>query len=222
VYLKATWVLPFDAWRTRDASFHLASGGTVRVPLMSQRAHVWYVEGGGFQAVDLDYRGGDLSMLVLLPDDANGLPDLEARLSARVLQDCVEAMRMTEVRLFLPRFKLTWSADVCAPLRELGMALAFTAFQADFSGINGEQPPSAESLFLAAAYHKAFLDVHEMGTEAAAATMVGVTLGFSPGAERLPVPVFRADHRFLVVIRERRSGAILFLGRVENPAGDEV
>ena len=219
VYFKGMWVLRFRRTSTRDQPFHVEGGGTVEVPLMYQHETVRYLEAPGYQAVDLDYRGGDLSMLVLLPARKDGLWDLEKRVSARELKHCVTQMETCDVKLFLPRFKVTWgTVDLGAQLAALGMPFAFTRFQADFSGINGREPPHEESLFLSAVFHKAFVEMNEEGTEAAAATAFVTTFAKSFQAPRpRPVPVFRADHPFLFAIRDRKSGAILFLGRMADP-----
>ncbi len=219
VYFKGQWVLQFDRTDTRDEPFHVEGGGTVQVPLMYQHETVRYLKAAGYQAVDLAYRGGDLSMLVLLPDRKEGLWDLEKRVSARVLDECVTQMVTRGVELFLPRFTLTWgTVDLGAQLTALGMPLAFTRFHADFSGINGREPPHEESLFLSAAFHKAFVETNEEGTEAAAATALETLCTASFQAPRPPaVPVFRADHPFLFAIRDRKSGTILFLGRMADP-----
>lgn len=219
VYFKGKWVLQFRKDATRDGPFYLEGGRNVQTPLMRQHILVRHVQARGYQAVDLDYRGCDLSMLVLLPDEKDGLRDLETKLSARMLHDCVATMRVREVELFLPTFHMTWgTVELGAELRALGMPLAFTRFQADFSGINGHQPPHDDSLFISSVFHKAFVEVNEEGTEAAAATGVemSVTSALRP-PERPPVPVFRADHPFLFAIRDRKSNAILFLGRVADP-----
>ena len=219
IYFKGIWTLPFPKAATRDEPFHLEGGGTVQAPLMHLHEGLRYLRAGGYQAVDLDYRGTDLSMLVLLPDRKDGLRDLEKMLSARILHDAVEQMRTREVKLFLPRFKVTWgTVDVAGPLAALGMSLAFTQFKADFSGINGREPTHEEALFISAVFHQAFVETNEEGTEAAAATAVSVLIGSSLiPSKPPPVPIFRADHPFLFAIRDRKSGAILFLGRVVDP-----
>ena len=219
VYFKGMWLLQFRRAATRDEAFRLSGGGRVQAPLMHQREAVRYLQAAGYQAVDLAYRGDDLSMLLLLPDQQDGLRDLEKTLSARMLHDCVEQMGVREVELFLPRFKITWGTiDIHDQLTTLGMALAFNRAQADFSGINGHQPPNEDALFLSAIFHKAFVEVNEEGTEATAATAVSVT---ATAALRRstppPAPIFRADHPFLFAIRDRKSGAILFLGRMADP-----
>jgi serpin B len=156
----------------------------------------------------------------LLPDRKDGLRDLEKTLSARLFHDCVAQMDVREVKLFLPRFKITWGTlNLGEQLTALGMSLAFTRSQADFSGINGHEPPDDDSLFISGVFHKAFVEVNEEGTEAAAATAVSM----APAAALRPSnppPLFRADHPFLFAIRDRKSGAILFLGRIADPTSE--
>jgi serpin B len=219
VYFKGKWMLQFRKAATRDEPFHVEGGGKVQASLMHQREEVKYLQAGGYQAVDLVYRGGDLSMLVLLPDRKDGLRDLENTLSARLLHDCVAQMRTREIKLFLPRFQITWgTVDVRDQFAALGMPLPFTRLQADFSGINGHKPPHEDSLFISAIYHKALVETSEEGTEAAAATAVVMRprAALRP-SKPPPVPIFRADHPFLFAIRDRKSGTILFLGRMADP-----
>jgi len=189
------------------------------VPLMYQQQTIRYMQGRGFQAVDLDYRGDDLSLLVLLPDKRDGLSDLEQKLDLRTLVECVGEMRSCEIKLYLPPFKFSWGViDLHESLEALGMKAAFDRTRANFSGINGLVPPNKDALFISAVFHKAFVEVNEEGTEAAAATAVVMELAMAmPSYKPPPIPVFRADHPFVFAIRERRSGAILFLGRVTDP-----
>jgi serpin B len=219
VYFKGLWVMPFQRAATRDERFYLGNDGEVRVPLMHQDGEVRYLQGAGYQAVDLVYRGGDLSLLVLLPKRKNGLEDLEKRLSVQMLQVCASQMVTRRVRVSLPRFKITWgTVNLRDHLTTLGMHLAFNRHKADFSGINGRKPPDEDSLFLSAVLHKAFVEVHEEGTEAAAATAVLSPPTAARFSMPQPVPIFRADHPFLYAIRERKSGIILFLGRMADPS----
>src|SRR5438093_2828623 len=142
----------------------LEGGGTVQAPLMHQHEEVRYLQATGYQAVDLAYQGDDLSMLVLLPDRKDGLRDLERTLSTRMLQDCLAHMRVRDVKLLLPRFKITWgTVNMCDQLTALGMTLAFNGSQADFSGMNGHEPPHEEALFISAVFHKAWVEVNEEG-----------------------------------------------------------
>ena len=218
VYFKGMWALKFPKAGTSEAPFYLADGGSVRAPLMHQQVKIRLLQAPGYQAVDLDYQGSDLSMLVLLPDQKDGLRNLETSLSKGMLDECVAKMAVREVNLSLPRYRITWgTVNMGDQLIALGMPLAFDRSRADFSGINGHEPAHEEALFISAVFHKAFVDVNEQGTEAAAATAVSarVTTAMYGGPAR--VPIFRADHPFLFAIRERKTGAILFLGRMADP-----
>ena len=221
VYFKGIWELQFDETATCEKPFHLEGGETVQVSLMYQREKVRYMQAGGFQAVDLDYQGGDLSMFVLLPNRNDGRGALEKTISARMIHDCLTQMDVCEVKLFLPRFKISWESDLRAPLTSLGMSLSFKHFQADFSGINGHEPPHEESLFVSSVFHKAFVEVNEEGTEAAALTFIPVGDFCIPSHEPPPIPIFRADHPFLFAIRDRKSSTILFLGRMSDPTQED-
>jgi serpin B len=220
IYFKGLWASPFETAETEKDDFYLETGGKVKAPLMSQEeVVVLYQDADGFQAIDLAYEGNELSMLVLLPKRKNGLGSLEKRLSAPMLQACVGRLRRQPVRLFLPRFRFSWgTADLRAPLENLGMAQAFSFQEADFSGMNGKEPPSVESLYLSAVFHQAFLEVTERGTRAAAATaaMMMPRSSLGPSLPRR-IPVFRADHPFLFAIRDRKSNSFLFLGRLSDP-----
>lgn len=216
VYFKALWAAPFDKDRTREEPFFLEGGGDVRAPLMHQVKEMGYLQGPHYQAVTLSYRRAGLSLLVLLPDRRDGLPELETAFSAGMVKACLQVRGTRRVELFLPRFKIMWgTADLHGPLAALRMRLAFTR-QADFSGINGRAPPDEDSLFLSSVFHKAFVDVNEEGTEAAAATAASMMFLGLPSPPP-PVPIFRADHPFLFAICDRVSGAIIFLGRMLNP-----
>ena len=218
VYFKGRWAVPFPKRCTTDEPFYVEGGGEVRAPLMHVHEKVRYARGDGFQAVDIAYRGDDLSMLVVLPDRRDGLRELEARLSPPMLRECLAAMQTQGVKLFLPRFRLEWGGDLADALRALGMPLAFTPRQADFSGVNGAAAPQDDALNISAVLHRAFVDVDEEGTEAAAATAVTVFIGASGPSRRPPVPVVRADHPFVFAIRDRKTSAFLFLGRMADPS----
>jgi len=215
VYFKGRWEEPFEASRTQSELFHLEGEGNVRVPMMYQAESHGYGTGKGFQAVDLECRGGLASMLVLLPDEKDGLRDLESMLFSRGFDSFLPQMTSYPIKLFLPRYKITYgTVDLVAALQALGMSLAFSDMEADFSGINGIRRPNQEAYALEAVLHKAYVEVNEVGAEAAAATAgTWLVTGLPPREPR----VFRADHPFLFAIRERSSGTILFLGRVMDP-----
>jgi serpin B len=218
VYFKGRWVLQFRKTATRDETFHLEGGGTVQAAMMRQEEPVWYLRAASYQAIDLRYQGCDLSMLVLLPDRNVSLRDLERMLSTRMLNQCVARTTTANVKLFLPRFKISWGAfNLYDQLTTLGMPRAFARFQADFSGINGHEPPAENSLFISGVFHRAFVEANEEGTEAAAATASLMEFGASLSSRPPPVPIFRADHPFLFAIRDWKTNAILFLGRITDP-----
>lgn len=218
IYLKAAWADPFQTRNTGPERFHRHDGTPIDVPTMRRTGRYAYTETDGFQVLELPYRGRDLSMLVLLPRATEDAPAgeaafqaLEEALDARRLAELTGALASRKVRVFLPRFEITWGGDLGRELEALGMRDAFSAVHGDFTGIT-----EAERLFIGFVLHKAFVKVDEEGTEAAAATAVGIRAG---SAERPEEPVtFRADHPFLFLIRHRPTGAVLFLGRVLDPA----
>ncbi len=210
IYFKGDWANQFDKDSTNpNDTFQLATGGTTPVAMMNRTGNYKYFEGTGFQALTLPYKGNDLSLVVLLPRQANGLPALEKSLTAETLTQWTTQGTVREVQVGLPKFKLTSSFSLGEPLKALGMALPFTP-SADFSALC-----ASDSLFISSVVHKAFVDVNEEGTEAAAAT--GVLMQTTAMRQPVPPVVFRADHPFLFVIRDNRSGAALFVGRVVNP-----
>jgi serpin B len=209
VYFKGDWASQFKKDLTRQGPFTLADGTRVNAPLMRQQARFRYHDGGTFQALEMPYAGKRLGMVVLLPKKADGLPTLEKALTAERLAGWLKSMRDAEVAVTLPRFKLTKEYLLNNTLASLGMADAFSAKKADFSGIDGSR-----GLFISIVAHKAFVDVNETGTEAAAATGV---VGNQESDEGQVIPEFRADHPFVFLIRDRRSDSILFLGRLVDP-----
>jgi serpin B len=218
VYFKASWASPFPQWRTRPAPFTVPGGRQAEAQMMDQQDAVPYHRGSGYQAIQLDMASRRTGMLLILPDEIDGLPELERTLDAASIQSALTAPSR-DVQIFLPRFRIQWgTSDIAVPLAQLGMPLPFTRMQADFSGINGREPPHEESLYISGVFHKAYASIDEHGAEAAAATLAGINLGSPPSHEPPdPVPVFRADHPFLFAIYERTSGNLLFMGRVNDP-----
>jgi serpin B len=202
IYFKGRWANQFKPETTRPAPFKLAEGKSVEVPTMFLTADFRLAHSNDFQALELPYEGDDLSMLVLLPAQTDGLPGLEKELSAEWLSDL--RFNEMEVMVQLPKFKLESSFSLGKTLAAMGMPLAFSQ-QADFSGMTGKP-----NIYIDEVVHKAFVEVNEEGTEAAAAT------GVIMRATSMP-PMFEANHPFLFLIRENSTGAILFIGRVTDP-----
>lgn len=210
VYFLGDWAVPFNASNTVAQPFHLAGGATRAVPLMYRKGGYRYFETDDFQAIDLPYKDARLSMSILLPRAPGGLPALEAEVSAAKLGEWLGRLdreQPREVRLHLPKLKIEEDYQLVEPLRALGMGIAFTD-KADFRGI------ADADLAIGQVVHKSFLRIDEKGTEAAAATGVEIEVTSAP---RIQPPVFRADRPFFLVIREKPSGALLFLGRIASP-----
>ena len=204
IYFKGLWLQTFNRRFTKDAAFYVAPDETVTIPMMELTKACRHYQAKAFQAIELPYKGDALSMIIVLPQAVNGLAALERSLAPDTIVQAVAGMQERTVVVNLPRFKATTEVRLQDTLAQMGMPLAFSS-QADFSGINGKK-----DLFISAVVHQATVDVNEEGTEAAAATAVVMKRGAPP-------PRFVADHPFLFLIRDQRSGSILFLGRVANP-----
>jgi serpin B len=209
IYFKGTWASQFQPNATSDAPFK-ANGSSKKVPTMHQKEHFGYAEGEDWQALEMRYAKSTLAMNLILPRAVDGLPALEGKLTTSALGEKLQALKSEEVIVSLPRFKATLGFDLTRTLAEMGMPKAFSP-AADFSRMS-----SGDRLMISVVVHKAFVDVNEQGTEAAAATGVGVKLAAAP--IRQEPKVFNADHPLLVLIRDTATGSILFLGRVTNPA----
>jgi serpin B len=208
IYFKGTWVKQFDKKDTREQDFRISPDNTVKVPMMRRTdkdARFNYAETEELQILEMLYEGENLSMLVLLPRNEN-LHELEESLTAEKLEEWKAMLREQKVDVYIPKFKFTQKYSLSRTLAEMGMPLAFTPDEADFSGMDG-----TSNLFISGVFHKAFVDVNEKGTEAAAATGVVVGMVAMPNS-------FRADHPFNFLIQERGTGSILFMGRVVDPS----
>jgi len=206
IYFKADWQTPFDKAYTRDRPFYLPDGTQVTVPLMEQdHRFKYYAIEGDFAAIELPYQGAAVSMLVLLPAQGT-FTHFESSLNKTRIDSIVSGLQERAVQLSLPVFSFDWSASLVDMLKRLGMTDAFDF--ADFSGITGDT-----RLFISDIFHKAFVRVDEKGTEAAAATAVV----FNETAAPTPDVVLSVDRPFIILIREKTTGTILFLGRVTDP-----
>lgn len=207
IYFRGEWSEQFDPGLTREDDFRRLDGSLVRVPMMRRIEDKFgYAEVDGVQALSLPYQGEELDMLVLLPEDGR-MEEWEAELDIAKIDLYRSQLTEQRVDLFLPRFKMETKYFMKDDLAEMGMPSAF-GDGADFSGITG-----SPDLFISSVIHQAFVEVNEEGTEAAAATgviMIETAL--------MDVPAFRADRPFFFLIQHRETGAILFMGRVGDPA----
>jgi serpin B len=206
IYFKSAWAEQFKPANTKEGSFTLSGGKSANVPMMNQRHRFQYAQTDDAQVLTLPYYGYALEMVVVLPKKADGIGQVEKSLQAQLMQEGESRM----VELSLPKFKMTRNFELAKVLEGMGMKLALEPNRADFSGICSQEP-----LFISEVIHKAFVDVNEEGTEAAAATAVVLRAGAAFRPEQ-PV-VFKADHPFFFAIRHRESGAVLFMGRVMDP-----
>lgn len=234
IYFKGAWQSPFSKYETHDAPFTLeddaASETTASVSMMTMEKNFIYSEGDNFQAVELPYIGDEFSLIIFLPkkEIISGFKKLFRKVeNENLLQKFEETFtyerfiqwrpkRSELVKVFLPRFKMSSDFQLSRTLRQLGIKDAFSPDNADFSGISKEKP-----LNISEVLHKAWVEVNEEGTEAAAATVVAVMAGVALFPTKSPKPIiFRADHPFLFLICRKYSNDILFMGRVMNPLED--
>ncbi|WP_394840203.1 serpin family protein [Pendulispora rubella] len=218
IYFLGDWNTPFDKERTKPAAFQLSATSKKDVPTMRREDRLRFVQQDGLKALEIGYKGGQMSMLFVLPDKVDGVEALEKSLDNGKIADLVSALQPQTVNVTLPRFEINPTASLALGerLQEMGMPLAFDRRKADFTGI--ANPPSPQDrLYISDVFHKAFVKVDEKGTEAAAATAVVMMR-----ATAMPMPEkvaqFHADHPFLFFIRDNATGMILFNGRVSDPS----
>ena len=209
IYFKGLWLEPFSKEATFPGAFFVADNQEIQVPMMSQESHFKFTESEELacQTLEMPYIGGNLSMVIFLPVETGGLAALEEKMTFDSLQKSLsdlDASTPDEVEVYLPKFKLTQRFDLNNILARMGAGDMFAAGKADFTGI-AEVP-----LYVSDVVHKAFIEVNEEGTEAAAATGIGMKMMSLK-------PTFYANHPFLFLIRHVDTGAILFLGRLTKP-----
>ncbi len=212
IYFKGTWEEMFKPGDTRDDTFFASSDKQLTARMMYRKGRIKLLREKGFQAASLPYKGDRLSMVILLPEEIEGLAGLEKHLTSQNIQNWLTGLDRSpavETRIFVPRFRLETAYDLASPFKSLGIKDAFDKSGcADFTGTGWKKG----ELWIAQVKHKAFVEVNEEGTEAAAATAVEMATKSIPN-----YPVFRADHPFFFLIRDNITGTILFLGRVTDP-----
>ncbi len=208
IYFKGNWVTQFNENNTRDDPFWITSDESVDIPMMRlENTILNFTQTESMQVLRMPYEGDRLSMLVLLPNDKDGLSELEESLTVENLKQWNDQLYPGQIHVYMPKFKLETTYDLKSSLIEMGMLTPFSEGAADFGGI------APIYLFISQAIHKAFVDVNEEGTEAAAATVIMMMTT----SEKPPTPIFRADHPFVFLIQDDSTGNILFIGRMMEP-----
>jgi serpin B len=210
IYFKGKWQTEFDKKSTRDEDFYLINGQKTKVRMMYQENRFNYYENDDLQLLEMPYKGDKVSMVIILPK-AGKFETVENIMDEKKLQEWTKSATKMEVKAYIPRFKFTQRFDLSEDLSKMGMKDAFSAGVADFSGINGKK----NDLYISKVIHKAFIDVNEEGTEAAAATAVVMSTKAAPIIKK-PV-IFKADRPFIFLVRDKEAGSILFMGRVMDP-----
>jgi len=207
IYFKGKWAKEFDKNLTTEKDFRVSLNNTVKAQMMSENDDFNYTETESLQVLELPYQDNELSMIILLPKK-DDLSVVEGALTLEKLSGYKNALEIQKVDVSIPRFKFETKYFMKEDLIKMGMLTAFSG-DADFSGMTGKH-----DLFIGQVIHQAFVDVNEEGTEAAAATAVIMEAG---SAMPQQPKVFNADHPFLFLIQEKKTGNILFMGRVSNP-----
>ena len=209
IYFNGSWTTRFDRNQTRTEPFHTIGGTTAPIAMMRRTDTIRVAETADAQVVDLPYGGGAYTMTILLPKEGKSLRDVVATLTADVWQAAVTGATARSVELQMPKFTLRWEALLNDPLQALGMRQAFQGDVADFTRMSRD---AGNRLYISKVKQKAFVDVHEEGTEAAAVTSVEIRVTCACGPQ-----VIRIDRPFVFAIRERLSGTVLFLGKIVRP-----
>ena len=208
IYFNAAWEHQFEESFTRDAPFNLLDGNSVDVPMMAQREAFGYAEVDGLQAIELFYEGREASMVIFLPE-TESYTAFEDDLDNETMDELLAALQPRQLELFMPKFTFESEFELVPTLTALGLQDPFDPQVSDFSGMDGTR-----GLYISNILHKAFVDVDEEGTEAAAATAVVMKMTSAMPEEPLLV---RIDHPFIFLIKDNQTGSILFMGRVLDP-----
>lgn len=212
IYFKGNWQTQFKKSNTHQAPFYKLDNSTVSVPMMHVQGSFEYGQHDGWKILRLPYKNKELSMIVMMPTSPASFQEKEKSLNAATIDTWLNKLSKSNIKVWLPKWKMTFPLQMNDVLKEMGMPLAFSGL-ADFSGMTGHK-----GLYIGAVVHKAFLEVNEVGSEAAAATAVVMNRkSTSVGGDNLQ---FRVDRPFWLLIRDDTTQSILFSGRVLNPLQD--
>jgi serpin B len=208
IYFNAQWQYQFNPDKTTTDPFNLRNGSQVSVPTMHISEQFGYYQGEGFTMLELPYTGNQVSMFLIVPDQGK-FGQIDQTLSPELWDAAIQGMQYVQVNLGMPKFNFTSELSLTDPLARSGMPIAFQPGRADFSGMDG-----TKTLFISDVLHKAYINLDESGTEAAAATAVVVGKTSMPAE---PI-IFNVDRPFFFAIQDKPTGEILFLGRVVDPS----
>ena len=214
VYFKSNWAIQFDKEMTEPLDFFVNQDTVIQVPMMQKTDHYSLAYRDSYQALRMPYVSDDLSMVVILPMQKSGLTALEESLSLSELHEVLQELndnQPSKVKVGIPKFKVEYSVSLVEPYKNMGMIDAFSASEADFGGITGQEGAKG-LIWIDQIQHKAFLEVNEEGSEAAAATAVA----FATRSMAM-TPEFIVDRPFLYLIEDKKTGLILFMGKLVNP-----
>ena len=214
IYFKGNWSIPFDESLTDLKDFYETPDKVIKVKMMtfSENPKLKYTETEKYQALDMPYNGSNISMLVILPKKGYNLNNLD--LNGLNIFDLEKQMTKTKVEVYFPKFSFKTDYVLNQPLMNIGMKSAFNPSAADFSGINLNP---RDRIYISEVIHKAYINVTEAGTEAAAVTAIVFRATAIPNIHQKPIPVFNANHPFVFYIIDHNTGTILFMGKVINP-----
>ena len=209
IYFKGKWQYQFDSSATKEDDFYLTQNNPVKCMMMNQKNDFNYYSSNDYQAIELPYGDGDYSMLVILPGSVNNIDAFVGQLDENFWSILLNNLNKKEVNLWLPKFKIEYKLELSNELKAMGMETAFDSYYADFSNMRKQK-----DIFISSVLHKTYVKVDEEGTEAAAVTAISMGTT-SVGPKEIYMKV---NHPFIFAIREKNSGAILFIGKVVNPA----
>ena len=209
IYFNGKWAKKFDSSLTKEDDFDVSPEKKIKAKFMHVENHYNYYKDEEIQTIEIPYKDSIASMLVILPNEMQNLKTVEASLNPAYYKTIISSLQNKSVQLSLPKFKTTAEFKLNAVLSNMGMPLSFTP-NADFSGMRAD---SLKDLFISDALHKAFVNVSEVGTEAAAATAIVMTTCSAPA----PPLLFKVDHPFIFIIKDNATGSILFMGEIKDP-----
>lgn len=219
IYMKADWASPFAAQATQEEPFYLLSGEAPDTTMMHQTGSFQHIEANNFKAVQLPYKGNELSLIILLPDTQKGIADLESRLSADTLNKWMTSLEeagSVRIDLKLPKLKLKDKYELAETLQRLGLIAPFAGDPFHFAGMVDPEKQPGGGVSIDKVVHQTFLEVDEKGTEAAAATAITMRKTATITPTETPI-AFHADHPFLLILKHNETGTVLFLGRIADP-----